>query len=84
MRRNQVSIALVGVISVLFPLVVKSDYYQHLVILALMWVVIGGSWNLLAGYTGQVSFGHAVFFGTGAYTAQSPEQSAHEFPDGLF
>jgi len=34
-----------------------------------MWVVIGGSWNLLAGYTGQVSFGHAVFFGTGAYTA---------------
>ncbi|MFA9434116.1 MAG: branched-chain amino acid ABC transporter permease, partial [Deltaproteobacteria bacterium] len=54
---------------VLFPLVVRSPYYQHLVIMALMWVVIGGSWNLLAGYTGQVSFGHAVFFGTGAYTA---------------
>jgi branched-chain amino acid transport system permease protein len=32
-------------------------------------VVIGSSWNLLAGYTGQVSFGHAIFFGVGAYTA---------------
>ena len=46
-----------------------SDYYLHLVIIALMWVVIGSSWNLLAGYTGQVSFGHAMFFGIGAYTA---------------
>jgi branched-chain amino acid transport system permease protein len=69
MKRNQVIIGLVALASVLFPLVVRSDYYQHLVILALMWVVIGGSWNLLAGYTGQVSFGHAAFFGTGAYTA---------------
>jgi len=34
-----------------------------------MWVLIGSSWNLLAGFTGQVSFGHAIFFGTGAYTA---------------
>jgi branched-chain amino acid transport system permease protein len=69
MKQNRVIIAFIALALVLFPLVVKSDYYQHLVILALMWVVIGGSWNLLAGYTGQVSFGHAVFFGTGAYTA---------------
>ena len=69
MKRNQVIVAIVALASVLFPLVVRSPYYQHLVIMALMWVVIGGSWNLLAGYTGQVSFGHAVFFGTGAYTA---------------
>ncbi len=69
MNRNRVTVGLIILAFLLFPLVVKSDYYQHLVILALMWVVIGGSWNLLAGYTGQVSFGHAVFFGTGAYTA---------------
>jgi len=69
MKRKQVIPAIVVAFFILFPLVVKSDYYQHLVILALMWVVIGGSWNLLAGYTGQVSFGHAVFFGVGAYTA---------------
>jgi branched-chain amino acid transport system permease protein len=69
MKRKQVIPAIIAAFFILFPLVVKSDYYQHLVILALMWVVIGGSWNLLAGYTGQVSFGHAVFFGVGAYTA---------------
>jgi branched-chain amino acid transport system permease protein len=51
------------------PLLVTSDYYRHILILALMWVVIGSSWNLLAGFTGQVSFGHAIFFGVGAYTA---------------
>jgi len=52
-----------------FPLIVRSDYYQHLFIIALIWVVVGSAWNLLAGYTGQVSFGHAIFFGVGAYTA---------------
>ncbi len=52
-----------------FPLLVSSDYYRHIMILALMWVVIGSSWNLLAGYTGQISFGHAIFFGVGAYSA---------------
>jgi branched-chain amino acid transport system permease protein len=52
-----------------FPLIVRSDYYQHLFIIAIMWVVIGSAWNLLAGYTGQVSFGHSIFFGVGAYTA---------------
>ena len=31
--------------------------------------VLGQSWNLLGGYTGQVSFGHAAFFGVGAYTS---------------
>jgi branched-chain amino acid transport system permease protein len=69
MKMKNVKIIILAIVSVLFPLVVRSDYYQHLVIIALMWVVIGNSWNLLAGYTGQVSFGHAMFFGTGAYTA---------------
>ena len=53
----------------LFPLLVQDHYYQHLMILVLMWVVIGSGWNIIAGYTGQVSFGDAAFFGTGAYTA---------------
>ncbi|MBW1923739.1 MAG: branched-chain amino acid ABC transporter permease [Deltaproteobacteria bacterium] len=57
------------VILILFPLLVRDDYHQHLMILVLMWVVIGAGWNVIAGYTGQVSFGDAAFFGTGAYTA---------------
>ena len=38
-------------------------------ILVLMWVAIGSGWNLISGFTGQVLFGAAAFFGTGAYTA---------------
>jgi branched-chain amino acid transport system permease protein len=56
-------------ILIIFPFVVRNDYHQHLMILVLIWVVIGSGWNLIAGYTGQVSFGDAAFFGTGAYTA---------------
>lgn len=56
-------------ILLLFPWVITDSYYQHLMILVLMWVAIGSGWNLIAGYTGQVSFGDAAFFGTGAYAA---------------
>ena len=51
------------------PLVGLSSYVMHLLILVIMWSMIGMSWNLLGGYCGQVSFGHAAFFGVGAYTA---------------
>jgi branched-chain amino acid transport system permease protein len=69
MKSKNLILIVLAIIFLIFPLMVRSDYYQHLVIIALMWVVIGSSWNLLAGYTGQVSFGHSIFFGTGAYTA---------------
>ena len=52
-----------------FPLVVADVYLQHLAILFLLWVTLGTSWNLLGGYAGQISFGHAAFFGMGAYTS---------------
>jgi branched-chain amino acid transport system permease protein len=52
-----------------FPLVIQGAYYQHLMILVLMWVAIGSGWNLISGYTGQVLFGTAAFFGIGAYSA---------------
>jgi len=52
-----------------FPVLVHDSYYRHLMILILMWVAIGCGWNIIAGYTGQVSFGDAAFFGTGAYAA---------------
>jgi branched-chain amino acid transport system permease protein len=69
MMKKNLALIILGIVCLVFPLVVRSDYYQHLVIIALIWVVVGSSWNLLAGYTGQVSFGHAIFFGVGAYTA---------------
>ncbi|MGE4267883.1 MAG: branched-chain amino acid ABC transporter permease [Deferribacterales bacterium] len=51
------------------PLLGFSTYVMHIFILLLMWATIGMAWNLLSGYCGQVSFGHATFFGIGAYTA---------------
>jgi len=51
------------------PLSGLSTYILHLIILVIMWSVVGMAWNLLAGFCGQVSFGHAAFYGVGAYTA---------------
>jgi branched-chain amino acid transport system permease protein len=53
----------------LVPLFGFSSYIMHILILVIMWSVIGMAWNLLGGYCGQVSFGHAAFFGVGAYTS---------------
>mgnify|MGYP003494669695 CR=1 FL=1 len=53
----------------LLPLLGLNSYLMHILILVIMWSVIGMAWNLLSGYCGQVSFGHAAFFGVGAYTA---------------
>lgn len=44
-------------------------YQQHVMIVSLFYVMMAASWNLLAGYTGQVSFAHAAFAGIGAYTS---------------
>ena len=49
-------------------LVVTNSYYQLMLTLVLVWASFGLSWNMLSGYTGLVSFGHAAFFGIGAYT----------------
>jgi branched-chain amino acid transport system permease protein len=68
MRRYLYPLLLVAAFAA-FPLVVQDNYYQHLMVLFLMWVVIGSAWNMIAGYTGQVSFGDAAFFGSGAYAA---------------
>jgi len=54
---------------IILPLIGLSSYLMHIVILVITYSMIGMAWNLLGGYCGQVSFGHAAFFGVGAYTA---------------
>jgi branched-chain amino acid transport system permease protein len=46
-----------------------SGYVVSLVLLTFMYTASAASWNLMSGYTGYVSFGHAGFFGIGAYAA---------------
>lgn len=62
-----VGVAVVAVVLVVYPFVVTSVFAQNIGILALVFATAAVGWNLLGGYTGQVSFGHAMFFGTGAY-----------------
>lgn len=50
------------------PLFVTSPFWLNAVMLALFSALLGQSWNILGGYAGQFSFGHALFFGVGAYT----------------
>ena len=57
------------VLLALVPLVQRNPYILHMMIMVLIWITLGQSWNLLGGYTGQVSFGHATFYGLGAYGA---------------
>jgi branched-chain amino acid transport system permease protein len=51
----------------LFPHFVESPYSLHIMILLFLSIIMGESWNILGGYTGQYSVGHAAYFGTGAY-----------------
>ena len=51
-----------------FPQFVESPYVLHMMILFFLSTLMGQSWNIIGGYTGQYSVGHAAYFGTGAYT----------------
>jgi branched-chain amino acid transport system permease protein len=53
---------------VALPLV-GTGYAVTLLLLTFMYTALASSWNLISGFTGYVSFGHAAFYGTGAYTA---------------
>jgi len=67
-RRNNLLIA-VGVAAAVacLPLVVKDVYLQNVLVLTLMYAALSQSWNILSGYCGQISLGHALYFGIGAY-----------------
>jgi len=56
--------------TVLFlPVVTQDPYLLRILILTSIFAILAASWDLLSGFTGQVNFGHALFFGVGAYTS---------------
>jgi branched-chain amino acid transport system permease protein len=61
---------LIGTIILLsLPFIVRDRYFQHLLVLSGIFVMLSTSWNLLAGYAGLLNLGHAAFFGIGGYTS---------------
>ena len=67
-RANLVGWCIAFVVALILPFLV-SDYWLHSLISGLFYVLMASSWNLIAGYTGQVSFAHAAFAGIGCYTS---------------
>jgi branched-chain amino acid transport system permease protein len=54
---------------ILLPKLIQDRYFMHIVVMSGIFIIMTLSWNLLAGYTGQLNLGHAAFFGIGAYTS---------------
>jgi branched-chain amino acid transport system permease protein len=65
--RSVAPIVIVVAVLAAVPLVVQSNVTLNFLVVALMIALAGQGWNILGGYGGQYSFGHAAFFGTGAY-----------------
>src|SRR5687767_13196273 len=66
--RSLVAIGAFAAAYLALGLLVRNQYYQLMLTLVLVWAIMGVSWNVFSGYSGLVSFGHASFFGLGAYT----------------
>lgn len=67
MRRAPAALLLLAVLA--FPLVFDRPFPRHVMIMIFLYGALATAWNILAGYCGQISLGHAVYFGIGAYTS---------------
>jgi branched-chain amino acid transport system permease protein len=68
-RRAPAGILAAGLLMCALPFVGLPAFYESFLYLALFWIVLATSWNILSGYAGYFSFGHGAFFGAGVYTS---------------
>jgi branched-chain amino acid transport system permease protein len=62
-----IGLAVAFIALVLLPLWISNPYVLSVLTLAALYAIFASSWDILSGYIGQLNFGHAVFFGVGAY-----------------
>jgi branched-chain amino acid transport system permease protein len=67
--RNLLKMVVAAIILLIIPRIIPNSYIMQLVINVLIYVILTMGLNLLTGFTGILSLGHAAFFGVGAYTA---------------
>ena len=67
-RRDLTILVVLSIVYTTGSWFVSNSYYQLILTLVPIWAAFGVSWNILSGYGGQLSFGHASFFGIGGYT----------------
>ncbi len=75
-RRELIGAAALAGIAAMVPLFVKDVYVQNIMVLTLMYAALSQSWNILSGYCGQISLGHALYFGLGPTRPPSSSPSS--------
>ncbi len=68
-RAELIGGALVLAVLAVLPLPITDVYTQNLIILTILYAGLSQAWNILGGYCGQISLGHALYFGIGAYVS---------------
>ena len=66
---SRVAVVLFFLFLLLLPVFTKDTYLLRIFTLTSIFALLAASWDLLSGFTGQMNFGHALFFGVGAYGA---------------
>ena len=66
---SRIIVALFFLVLLGLPLISQNPYLIRVIILTSIFAILAASWDLLSGFTGQMNFGHALFFGVGAYTS---------------
>jgi branched-chain amino acid transport system permease protein len=67
--RRLIWLSVVLAVVIAYPLLFSTPFQQRLGALVLLYAIAASAWNIVGGYAGQVSVGHVVFFGCGAYAA---------------
>lgn len=65
----RMAVVLFFLLLLLFPWITDDPYLLRILTLTSIFAILAASWDLLSGFTGQMNFGHALFFGVGAYGA---------------
>lgn len=65
---NFLKLLLVSAIIIIIPVLTPNMYIMQIINMICIYIILGTSINVLTGFTGQLSLGHAAFFGIGAYT----------------
>ena len=79
---SRVVVGLFFIVLLGLPLITQDPYIVRIVILTSIFAILAASWDLLSGFTGQMNFGHALFFGVGAYSSALINLHAHIPPWG--
>ena len=68
-KNRWIWLAIGALLLLIYPFFLTLPFPRHLMIMIFLYASMGLAWNMIGGYAGQISLGHAVYFGAGAYTS---------------